>query len=64
MEMQYIERRVFNREENTLDMANRRATDMPNNRKVWIPKARPPKEEAELNLRAEIWMREVDKYIE
>ena len=64
MEFQYQDRRIFDKERNAINMANRRATDMHNNRHVYIPKARPVKEEAELEMRTDIWMKEIDKYIQ
>ena len=60
---EYESRRVHNREDDTIDLGNRRCTDMKNNRKITIPRGRPATEEAELMTRAEIWNKVVTRYI-
>ena len=61
--MNYNDRIVYNREEHKIDLTNRCATDMKNNRRVFLPKGRPPNEEAELRLRAQMWKSKVEEYV-
>ena len=57
-------RQVYNREENELDMRKKRSTDMRNNRRVFLPQARPPKEEAVLDARSEMWTKVMDEFMD
>ena len=53
----FLAQRVFNDQRKTLSMANLRPTAMSTNRKVIMPAPRLPKEEMELEVRKELWLK-------
>lgn len=57
------DRETYTHESGTLNMANLRPTYMRSNRRVHIPKPRPPLEEAELMIRKDMWGKVVADYI-
>ena len=52
----HVNNTVFNN--NTLDMSRRRCTDMKSNRRVFMPRARPVKEECTIRTHKEAWKSE------
>lgn len=56
-------RETYVQETSTLNMANMRPTDMRTNRRVIIPKPRPPIEEAELLVRRYMWGKILVQYM-
>ena len=55
-------RQTYNPDNNTLDMGNKRATDMASNRRIHLPKARGAKEEVVLNARADVWNKTFERF--
>ena len=59
----FLANRIFDDERRTLSMANTRPTGMATNRRILMPGPRPPKEEALLDTRKALWMKESLEYI-
>ena len=57
-------RQVHNRDTKKINMGNRRATDCKLNRRVYLPKGRPTGEEAEFQVRKQMYMDEIEKYMD
>ena len=55
-------RDVVEAESNTINMSKKRATDMKNNRNVYMPGPAPPKVEASHNTRMDVWMQNFKKF--
>ena len=56
-------RMIHNRENNTLDMGNHRATDSKFNKMIFQPKARTPNEEADILIKNKMHMKVIQEYI-
>ena len=57
------ERLVLDKDNNTIDMGARRATDMRHNQRLVMPQPRPPLEEAVLHTRLEVWKGALHEYM-
>ena len=55
-------RMVYDYDTEKIDFGNRRPTDCKNNRRTYLPQARPVKEEAELHIRKEAWTEIINNY--
>ena len=55
---------TFDYSTSTLDMAKQKCMDMATNRRVVMPQPRSPKEEAILETRRDMWIKEALKYME
>jgi hypothetical protein len=62
-ELTFMAERVYREEDNTLSMTNLKCTQMSTNRKVIMPGPRSAKEEALLQVRRDLWIKESNEYI-
>ena len=53
--MDHLHTRIFQEDNNTLELSRRICTDQKNNRRVFLPQARPVKEECQLRTRKAAW---------
>ena len=53
---------MYRREDDNISLARKRATDMDSNRRVFLPQARPDKEEAENEVRKNMWNKVITNF--